>query len=562
MGLLASAGEDKWEIVPSLYARDVRPLREHDGLLWVEEGGDGLLALDKSLAVQRRLPTVKGRCIAIGPRGFWCVERGVNLVGYSAEGRQRAFFPTDGKQLPKGTIYWAAVDGDAVWLAIMEYVIPKGIYNGPAVPGESWLVRLSPATGEFSQVDIRPWPGPPFVNLPRRVLWVRKAAETEWDVEELDKATLRVQRAGRIASPYVSEMATDGQKLWVFSSTGWRVFSLDGLKPVALQDAGKPPPGSPSMTTESYCSLLSPSKPWFLVLAADPERVWLSAAGPSLVELRDDGVAEARDLSSLIPRPIDLSRAFALPGVFYGWLYRSGSLLRVEAGDATATERELVEFKNRKMGHLYLATASDRWLWLATTSNGNMLALAPDFSRHRIVGPVMAGCVENENAVARGDWLYLHLRNSGECVRASALTGEVAPIRSWSGKCGGGWGTAFGLPDGRMNVQGPRRDRVDNWIYDPATDKWQHVAWEGWVRPVAASDRLYGIRDDSLVKWQDNGWQRLGTPPFSAWLRAGGEALLGSTNIVGTSRYLYLRTPLGLYRVAWAAFGDKEPREK
>ena len=369
-GLLSSTTPGRWHIVPGLYGRAVRPLGEKNGLLWLQEMGLGLLAVDQKFAIRHTFYTVQGQGIQnFDIDSFWRLDETIlrgnwwweqdrsTLVELTAEGRERLRIPTH--FFPGGVPQWMAIDAAAVWLALLDFPEME-FYGGPPRqprPARKQLIRLDRGTGKMTAVDIQGRIGsavPVFLNLPERILWVAPGHDKRLALHQLDKKRLRTVTAMRFRTPiFARNLAADSRNLWVFpgaSATGTPlVFALRDFKPVPIRAAGNLPPGAPA--PGSYEKPTSATT-WYEVVAGDKHHVWLRTSGPAVIELRDDGTALTRNLSTIMQFPAG-TQCFELrheKGQIYNvvewkndeWELRGrGALPRIRSGPLVATQRYL-----------------------------------------------------------------------------------------------------------------------------------------------------------------------------------------------------------------------------
>ncbi len=595
-GLLSSVAKDKWNIVPGLYGRAVRPLGERDGLLWLEEKGVGLLAVDKNWSIRRTVYTVQAHGIsnfdvnsfwrsqeAMIDRYWWWDEDGNSLVEKSYQGED--ILHIDTYDFPQGRPQWMAIDPSAVWLARLEFP-EREFYSGPPRPrrvGHKQIIRVDRTTDKATTVDIHERVGsgePAFVNLPNRILWIAPWNGKRLTLHQLDKKTMRVSTALQFAQPiFAREIVADGKNLWVFPgatpSGPPRVFSLRDFKPVALSAAGNLPPGSPAPS--SYVQPTG-STPWYDALVGDTQRVWLSAPGPSLVELRDDGTASVRNLATLIQSPAELERRPS--SALYGALHLDvhGSLLHLKAGETKVKMRQIYDPQKDQLT-LFRANESRVWLLVnasfKTSSASELIVLTPDLALQCSTGPQKVFLLMS-NVVPVGHALYF-FHDHRALMRVDGTTGAMIEVASWRQRFADlqaemqksyrefarSFRHSFALPDNRLVFLFSPRERVSSkglkdegpallLFYDPARDQWQEKELDIWPHHVVrAGTKFYGLRYDgrersdnkySLLEWRDERWELRGhtTLPDQRGL------------FVGTQRYLYFRTHLGLYRIEWS----------
>ncbi|BCM89316.1 hypothetical protein IAD21_01162 [Abditibacteriota bacterium] len=483
LGLLSRDTDDtegQWQIVPSLYKQSVRIVGESQNLLWLEQIGQGLVALNRDLAVARRLPDVKGHCIAIEPQGFWCLDGfdhnhhhgATALVEYSAEGKERRRFVLQNfSLLPKPTpgiekkptafsssgISWAAVDAEAVWVSITDYHF--GGLDGGDVPhnvNETQLGRLDRITGKFT---LLPWApaenkGKPNhygdvyklnqpLNFPAYIQWLTQVDEDTWDVYQLDKRTLQVSRLIRLLAPGY-DLTTKDKNLWLQSrergiyERDMRIYSRENFDPIPLGEAGTPPGRMFGSRPEPWTA----NSPFCVGILGDDENgIWLGAPTQTLLHAADEGKSTAYDVRSLLWSSSSRFTTHTPAGEFLR--DSSEQLVQIQLNG----EARRVSFSGNwpqkgdpDRGYLWFLAATRQRVWYYT-DGGQLVTLAPDLSQpHEIAqGPLFGDesslwrhqhVSDNRGSVAVGDHLYAWA-DSGHLLRIDGVSGEVKVVESW-----------------------------------------------------------------------------------------------------------------------------------
>ena len=585
LGLLESQDGENWAIVPGLYGRHIWIIQEQNGMLWVRERGKDILGLDpKDLSIRKRIAGVSGQCFLVTKDRFWCVDHRSNplgrmstsspfqhrratppsagwtvLIEYDHDGNLLREFKTDGTSLPVGQIYWFKPDGDSIWLAVIDF---QGISPiDTHLYGDRRLVQFDRQSGKvLGSAEINARVGTGFADLPDRILWAMPSGKKDTSaLHQLSKEDMSVSVAAELAVPYVRNIWSDGTYLWIFGDESVAV-SLKDYAPIALEEyKGK----EPRWVSSPY-GHRDESLTWYRLLGADADRVWLRANGPALIELRDDATSHAWDLSGLAESPLYMHDGVAAGDRLY--VAANDRLLRFTSGSATVLA---LEPGTPGQGYVPFLAGNRNRLWVQRVYRGPLLALSPELEH---LGTIPAEDVEDIHqryAVPVGDsLLFWHRRHSGvwlasgddgvkkldswETVRPSVEEKTGArPPRSFGTLPFAGDSAAFLFHRYELGPQGRARvdDSVLTVVYDPGTDRWTTTTMINHRGPFLALNGargLYFAGDGTVGRWSKDGWRDIGHLSFETW-----QPRYWNEKVVGTDRYLYTCTPIGLYRVRW-----------
>lgn len=587
-----------WSMLPELYGQEVRPIGDMKGQLVVQKGkpfsdSTRLVFLDTELKVVRELPGIHGYCFGLDAGGFWVLDDYQNkpptsfgpatLVYYDDQGQELRRAHTDGTELPTGQVHWAAVGTNAVWLAIFNI---KSIgENGPEYTSRQ-MVRLDPETWKAETVDITAPAGSGFANLPERIVWLEPAGSAApggagapagenaapaqnaaqpaerktWVVQQLDKKTLEVAKAGEvelnglpdnvigIRSVFVGDKA-----LWLVPAAGARAtaLALDSFKIVDPKSAGTAPTGIPPNSYSLMGASTGGADSGINLLDADRTRLWLLTGNGGLVAIADDGVMAAAKVSEFLGAGGEVHGAAAMGGGIY-LMNNAGALLRVEAGSTDATELSYARYNFQPW-----LVAGTRRLWL--TNYRYLLTLAPD-DHDRLIDTAGTAAkppsIREQDMVAVDDDVY-YFQWSDSAISMVLWRGDARLNRkyaeaSWFKMLEGvsqrnSWVervyTTAHTPDNRILyfLKVGEEQRVA--IFDPRSKDWKQVkVEEAMNNTVTGAGKLLGFNSKGAFEWRDDNWQPLGNLP---------EGLKPTGRVLGTAKYLYAATDNGLYRVAW-----------
>jgi hypothetical protein len=171
-----------------------------------------------------------------------------------------------------------------------------------------------------------------------------------------------------------------------------------------------------------------------------------------------------------------------------------------------------------------------------------------------------------------GQSYYVFCDAPSRLVRLYGQTGEVTEIKSWR-EHAEKWCrehvrpepaesdvaqlskpvVATATPDGHVRFHfwvpsSPYRrtkPRLTVWRYDPGADRWQDRLLPPSFWPTSNPDLLYDVDSGAILREQSGKWVATGRLPED-WPTAGTQ----NWPMAATERHLYIRAPLGLYRVA------------
>jgi len=584
LGVLESMPGGHWRIVPEMYGRWIIPITVRDGLLWARPYWEKqLVALDiGTWATRKRIPIPQfgTRVVAFEEDGFWLLEDEkipvplngrsragpspaghASIVHYDMDGTEMFRYRTSpGKpaaDMPQGytdastpLIYWAAVDRDAVWLAVQR----------------TRIVRIDRRSGERRSVDANTFPQTLFVNLPKRILWFRREGRTKsTTVYQLQKEQLTITVAGKIDVP-IRGFASDGTNLWVESDKTY-VFSLKNLEPVAIEEAGPRPPALPENVEFPPLSILS----------VGDDRVWLWASQSQIAEIADDGKTGVWDVSQWVKSSGQDLRVVAKAKFLYAFV--RGNLIRLESGSSDVLVRRLGD--PSQLYPLHLSLDADH-VWVQSQTGNDVSIFAPDLTSVATFScePLIQQYFLTGVALRGSCYVFLPPHStpsySARLVKIDSKTGKVTTVESWrkhfdhwckkdvdEEPTGVNVPRFYGLqravqtPDGRLffivlwGMWDPASSRYSSvrqaaWYYDPAADHWEAAPLSRSIHLTSSPNLLIDKQDQCFLRYKDGKWQPVGRLS-SDWLEAG----LLNWPISATKQYFYARTPLGLYRVAW-----------
>jgi len=405
-----------------------------------------------------------------------------------------------------------------------------------------------------------------FVNLPKRILWFRREGRTKsTTVYQLQKEQLTITVAGKIDVP-IRGFASDGTNLWVESDKTY-VFSLKNLEPVAIEEAGPRPPALPENVEFPPLSILS----------ASDDRIWLRASQSQIAEIADDGKTGVWDVSQWVKPAGQVHRVVAKAKFLYA--FARGKLIRLESGSSDVFVRRLGD--PSQLYPLHLSLDGDQ-VWVQPQTGNDVSIFAPDLTSVATFScepPVsqyfLAGVALNGSC-----YVFLPPHStpsySARLVKIDSKTGKVTIVESWRKHFDHwcrknvdeeptgvnmprfrGLQRAVQTPDGRLcfiiswGMWDPASSRYSSvkqavWYYDPAADHWEAAPLSWSIHSTSSPNLLIDKQDQCFLRYKGRKWQPVGRLS-SDWLEAG----LLNWPIATTKRYVYARTPLGLYRVAW-----------
>lgn len=373
---------------------------------------------------------------------------------------------------------------------------------------------------------------------------------------------MEVSEVGRVDAPPIGSVATDGKSLW-FLGDQTHVFSLKDLGAVPLEEAGPRPPGPPRGRYFSY--------PPLHILGVDGERVWIIGPGSRISELHDDGSVAAWDLSKSSGYSL---QAVARPGLLY--VFAQGDLFRLRSGSPDVLSRTPFDSSPGFLQHL----AADDLLWIEHQSRAKILG--PDLAEIATVEPVPGRFHCLQSGVPSGGSFYVFRRSPNRLERIDGKTGKVAVVDSWL-RHAEKWCRAnvepkpsptslstlsypavppVATPDGRVRfvfnapVPPTRRSihRYTMWLYDPATDRWEDSLLPKSFQSTSNPSLAWNTDTKAILHCENDQWTPIADLP-EAWQKA----MIRSESMAVTGKYLYIRTPLGLYRLASA---EDVPKQK
>ena len=599
-GTLVTEGNKRWHIAPDLYLRNLYPVFKEENTLWARDP-NYLVAVDLqdwSIKAQAPLP-MRSQPFTVRDNHIWCLEdnpfsnysvnssvniSGTSVVQYDMKGNELYRFKLPNNEIrpqtsdpytiaPFSLIIWAAVDKNYVWLGVRVYpnlsyyTYQKGdpfgggvIYDLSLV--EFQLVRMDRQSGERIELECEGGLETKCFELSDHILLVNSSKDQPGKIYKIDKENLQVEFLGRIDPVYSSYINTDGENLWFVCSKYNKIISLSDLNSVKVVKNDYPPVYLPPARFGDTCT---PD-----ILGGDAERLWLEVPGGLIVEINDDDTVRARDLSKWYHEAIKgFSAAISRPGLLY--VQGNGCLIRLDANSENLTVNPT---KSR------LFAAGDSMVVTQPETRRQFIFFPPDLTRQigTLKHDINHALGLFKGAAAIASELYLFDYEADNLYKIRAHTGSITPVDSWrvwadswleknqKGK-GKHWPNlrtlnhlaepikVISLPDGKIRFfykfsyrMGPLY-QVDPLLivtYDSNTDQWQS-RWFGdsigmfQRNHYSDANLLYDSKTNEILLYQNNRWTRRGPLPS--------ELLFYAAH--ATRRYLYAKTPLGLYRVPW-----------
>lgn len=463
--------------------------------------------------------------------------------------------------------------------------------------------------GQLRVLSSREW-----VDLGDRIVWLTNYSDL--DVWVLDKKSAQVSRALKIIAPHFDSIQIYNKMLWLSNrddseARSARIYSLDTFEKVAGRERFdiQQLPWSSDRRKPHFPD--KESAPWAGILAASGNSAWLSGPGSNLLQANDQGEGRSFDAGYYVTRAVRRRIFAAATGESLLWA-RPGELQRVNFSDKHSTlPLAALGDRSKELGHRLFLAASPTRVWLQAEAGpmleeaGPLLALSPDLLQSReVASPKLEGrdgaTSATVAAIAVADTLYAW-DAEGFLLRADAQTGQSTRVGSWSRRFPGDApapenafpktisprrefaarrDAAFALPDGRLAFAfsetrdirysgGPERawrrdegqlDKARLLLFDPARDTWQEAEGPADVRPLAIGARIFGVDKERAYEWRGSRWQSIGPLPVAARegsFGGGYEPDGQKATLAGTQRYLYRETPLGVFRIAWAAIAAR-----
>lgn len=561
LGLLRMVDEQSVALVPGLFGRQVFIFGEAEGKIWVQDTAGQMYGLNReTLAIETKVNGLGGACIGVLPDAIWCLDSytandnerrfpyGTSaLIEYDRTGKERRQVKLADAAPADFQILLAKIDGAQIWVATS---------NGDA----SCIHRVDITTGAIQTVKAERVQLPIFL-LNDRLVWLDMHNGKHATVFQLDKATLQASSIGKLPTKYVGHAYDNETKILVTDEYIWcqgAVFSSKDCRRIRAQQAGTPPELPAQTRRNSEEEMLHIAG--YTFLGADAERAWLGCEG-MLAEVHNDGTLVTRDLKAMqLPRlPVGVT---AMTGSVVVSDEEHTRLYRVHSDEDTVQ----IAVPNDQ---LTTGLATEKRLWFA--NHRRLVTCGPEMQLRKMVNPTPQR-LDLRQALAVGDELYL-FGPEQRFWRINGATGTLLNIESWEAllpeeeRAKLRLQTAYPLANGRLLflfTQGrPRHNEEDEGdeeapadakapvvllAYDPATDQWQRLQvpdkTPAILTVVNTARGMIGVSPNgrSLYRAGETGWEPLGTLP----LATSTMSLAG-----GTDRYLYLQSPIGLYRLRW-----------
>jgi len=591
-GVVSLEKDGSMRLVPAAFGLPSMIVGRYDGCRWVQQGNGDLIGLDPGTLVEKeRVHGLAGPCFALDHETIWCYDsmelateglaHGVMnrapfasaIIEYSRQGKERRRFIADGNSLPKIEISRAIVDPEAIWV-IGQPCLAIICSCGAKHYGETQLLRIDRATGKYQVIESAEGINAGVLSLPDRFVWEvdgeRQSSDRTGATSKiclLDKHTYKLTQPATIPQKYAHTMlAMQDGKIWCMNTerqdvfdqkpvVNIAVFSLEGGKRLHVEDAGTLPADLATATGDSE---------EYSVIGSTTDRAWVMGPGNRLYEIPDAGTPLVRDCTAVGTVSRLVTGGAGLATAFLGNLGERGShgtFLKILPGEPKATRCEIRDT-------VFPFEMSDRRLWC--TAMYDAITCGADLKPKKIPVPAqVSDSFVGYPSVAVGDDLYGF--GGGEVVRVDGKSGQAIPIKSWQTQVPTIWqqvdkaGAAFVAPDGRIvfnltvsgeegktSAKDPERRTVLA-AYDSATDKWtvtpsDTIKWWGdtLTTPRGAFHVPHG--ENTLYRGTATAWVAVGKLPCCMDAFRFGA---------GTAQYLYLDTPLGLYRVQWDALLGK-----
>ena len=584
-GLLMIEPDGRASLVSAAFGQPCMWVGEKKGRLWVQQRDGTLLGLDpQTLAVAEQVHGLTGPCFAIDAGSIWCYDsmematgglykNVVNrfpfasaLIEYDRTGREKRRFTADGVSLPKCAIIKALLDPNVLWVVI----------NGDRARnyGEAQIFRVDRASGKVTKLDAVTNVGDRMLNLPAQLVWTTaRQGQDEpgatCPINVLDKKTLAVTQPAQIPAKYANGLyAVQDGKLWCVVTPRIydmprrspeepyptiAVFSLTDGRRIHVEDAGLSPAEGPSTTKR-------PPVIAYSVVGCQPDRAWVCGTDNRLYDIPDAGEPRQRDCFALGPIRQLCPRVSGMSDAFLGY-----------AGDLSFPKSTLLQIFPHSdraircvIDEVFPVTASIQRAWFI--SNGNILTCGEDLKPRtiKLSDDIDTTHLIGGTTVSNGDKLYFFI--AGNVYVADAAAGTVVKLASWRRDAPKAlWKSddpeaAFRTSDGRIVFNLYTRAKAADEdsaasanhatlaCYDPGMDSWTFTPNDRITFWGDTLETPYGTlhvpeEKDVLYRGTATDWKEVGRLPFCI------KRLYFSAC---TARYLYLDTPLGLYRVRWA----------
>ena len=583
--LISVAEDGKKSILPAAYRWRINFFQLALGYIWVGDAERGMLALNtRDFSVVKSLPNVKYQCIAVEPGGFWCILQDDNmpvsiknlqfndnyykefftrkLIEYDSTGIERRRLLADGKQLPEGEIQLAGIDAKAIWIANNS----RGLYHQSPFYPYLQLYRIGREEDDVLSpfVYITNLPMQSLINLSDRIIGYR-VNEGITEIFQFNKKDYICSYIGSIKLPdTVREVVADDHYLWFKTlnpkrliEDNWftfQVFSLASRKEVSQKDAGTPPP----LIQGLRYSIAQKSQ--FSPINGFGSYLWCQGklSSHTLFALNDDGTTFAHKLIPYRLGEYFLQSYVQSDGIIYKKLH-GDFLVRLQPDKSSA---KMVQAAH--ISPLSRSGGSSRlWFYIS----GGFVTIDANLKEQHWIPSGIIQQVEQRKTATIGAGLYgLGLNNPDKLnkpihdiytpIYVDAEKQQVKFLSSWRAQMMPDidWRShsydsivTFPLPDGRVVYQSGEGNAVcmmNSFIYNPVTDQWITGKMDDWFRPFPTGSTLYGLNGSGDVAiWQGDGWVRVGKAP------QGINA--DSLSQAATDKYLYVRTDLGLCRMAW-----------
>jgi hypothetical protein len=574
LGLLTKKGPEPWTIVPATYGLNLKIAGSHDGQLMLSTAGKSLFSLDPTnLAIHLQLKNIQGYVINIERDGFWVMDNfpedshtqrawgGREIAHYSTDGTELTRYKLGEHNIPPGVISETHFDRDALWLIVRPNTWS---YSGPC----TWI-RIDRSTALITVARSNAvWTA---VYLPDQILYTEYPDKLNSNdrVMSIDKKTMKVIPIPTRIPP-CSVIVENGIYIWVIPQPDKATGKTASPIALSLPDL-KPIPDAKLLPSSLMDSANLAVGQFAHVLAADLDIAWILQGSTALLELHDEESALQRKIASA--SSANYASVNEATGLARGKnLFRviDNAIVEVSAGGEILRRRDLAT--TDETVKILGVGREDIWVFVSGPKP-RCIRLKYDLSDNTTqidAQPMRPDIVGDDDAFSLGHgeiWHINHATTKWETLPSfdrqftQAQRRDLTLVRK-----------LIRLPDGKLLFMPPdvSPSHVDfgTFIYDPAADVWQTAKDRIFAaKLLIAGKTLYALVFDLdapqqadgvlplkyLYAWDGVAWKvasetlpapiRLGVHyEYDAWLDA-----------VSTSRFLYMNTPLGIYRVQWTS---------
>lgn len=585
-GLLMTDEKGDLKIIPATFGKPCMVVGELQGELWIQQNDGTLLGLNPTTYIlQEKTGKLAGACITIDATSIWCYdsmelahdalrERTMNrepfasaIIEYDRNGVEKRRFITDGIMLPKVEIKHAIIESDVVWIFAKPCL---GIICGCGAKsyGESHLFRLDRVTGKVALIKEAKDISPSAINQSGKFIWTGPAKNDEstgktCPVYQFDKKSFVVTPPIQIPQKYAGGLhAVRDGKLWCkiyphrsyqlkdgeLNQPDFAVFALTDGHRIHVDEAGEVPA---ELVTKKEAELIS-----FRTIGAQPERVWISSTGNNLYDIPDTGEPKIRNNKELKDIGRFSTRNNGPSNVLFAYYNTRddrNALIMYPGKDY---------FIKIYTNDFIAITSSEQRVWFL---NDNNLVTCTDNLKKQTISLANKRGVNliGNTTVAIDDKLYFFDNN--QPYIADATKGTTTAIASWKLqvpdelKTHEEPGAAFLAPDGKIvfNLRSPRRNEDSKpeehpvatlAAYNPKIDTWTFTPSDCipyWGDTLNTSYGAFHVKynDNIIYRGTATAWVKAGQLPFNM-----PDFRFGAS----TKEYLYLDTPIGIYRVRWS----------